>query len=74
MATTKTVNVTTGKFLNYQVTKTGYKPVTGTVFVDSNKTRNLSLLLSKDIWVTNAYTMAYEDDSLGNLDFTHKMI
>lgn len=44
MATSKTVNVTTGKFLNYQVTKTGYKPVTGTVYVDSNKTINVNMV------------------------------
>lgn len=44
MATTKTVNVTTGKFLNYQITKAGYKPVTGSVFVDSNKTINVNMV------------------------------
>lgn len=44
MATTKTVNVTTGKFLNYQVTKTGYKPVTGSIYVDSNKTLNINMV------------------------------
>lgn len=44
MATTKTVNVTTGKFLNYQVTKAGYKPVTGTVYVDSNKSIDVNLV------------------------------
>lgn len=44
MATTKTVNVTTGKFLNYQITKTGYKPITGSVFVDSNKTINVNMV------------------------------
>lgn len=44
MATTKTVNVTTGKFLNYQVTKTGYKPVTGTIYVDSDKTINVNMV------------------------------
>lgn len=44
MATTKTVNVTTGKILNYQVTKTGYKPVFGSVYVDNNKTVNINMV------------------------------
>ncbi|MBR3002332.1 MAG: nucleotidyltransferase [Clostridia bacterium] len=43
-------------------------------FIDSNKTRNLDLMLSKDIWATNTYTIAYDDDSWGNLDFTHKLV
>lgn len=43
-------------------------------FVDSNKNRNLDLLLSKDIWATNVYTIGYEYNSLANLDFTHKII
>ena len=55
MATTKTVNVTTGKFLNYQVMKTGYKPVTGTVFVDSNKTIDVNLVSTESS--TNVYSI-----------------
>ena len=43
-------------------------------FIDSNKNRNLSQMLSKDIWATNAYTIAFDDNSCGNLDFTHKLI
>ncbi len=43
-------------------------------FIDSNKNRNLDLMLSKDIWATNTYTIAYDNDSWGNLDFTHKLI
>lgn len=44
-------------------------------FVDSNnKNRNLDILLSKDIWATNVYTIGYNNDSWSNLDFTHKMI
>ena len=43
-------------------------------FIDTNKTRNLDLMLSKDIWATNTYTIAFDRDSWGNLDFTHKLI
>lgn len=44
-------------------------------FVDSNnKNRNLDILLSKDIWATNVYTIGYANDSWSNLDFTHKLI
>ncbi len=44
-------------------------------FIDSNnKNRNLDILLSKDIWATNVYTIGYNNDSWGNLDFTHKLI
>lgn len=44
MSTTKTVNVTTGKVLNYQVKKAGYKPVIGSVYVDENKTIDVNLV------------------------------
>lgn len=43
-------------------------------FIDTNKSRNYELMLSKDLWATNAYTIAYYDDSFGNLDFTHNLI
>lgn len=44
-------------------------------FIDSNnKNRNLDILLSKDIFATNVYTLGYDSDSWSNLDFTHKLI
>ena len=44
-------------------------------FRDSNnKNRNLDILLSKDIFATNVYTLGYDNDSWSNLDFTHKLI
>lgn len=46
MSTTKTVNVTTGKVLNYQIKKAGYKPVIGSVYVDSDKTIDIDLIPS----------------------------
>lgn len=44
MPTIKTVNVTNGKFLNYQVSKAGYKSVTGSIYVDGDKTVNVKLV------------------------------
>ena len=43
-------------------------------FIDSNNNKNLDLMLSKDIWATNVYTLGYEYGSFANLDFTHKLI
>ena len=43
-------------------------------FMDSNPNKNLKLMLEKDILTTNVYTLAYEYDSIGNLDYTHKLI
>lgn len=43
-------------------------------FMDSNSNKNLKLMLEKDIWATNVFTLAYEYDSIGNLDYTHKLI
>ena len=43
-------------------------------FMDSNPNKNLKQLLEKDIWATNVYTLGYEYDSIGNLDYTHKLI
>lgn len=67
-----------GKYLLSEITKANPKlPVITSVkkFIDSNnKNRNLDVLLSKDIFATNVYTIGYDGDSLGNLDFTHKMI
>ncbi len=43
-------------------------------FMDNNSNKNLKLMLEKDIWATNVYTLGYEYDSIGNLDYTHKLI
>ncbi len=43
-------------------------------YLDNCNNRNLQLMLSKDIWSTNVYTIGYEYESLNNLDYTHKMI
>ena len=43
-------------------------------FIDTNNNKNLKLMLDKDIWATNVYTIGYEYDSWNNLDFTQKLI
>ena len=43
-------------------------------FMDSNSNKNMKTLLEKDIWATNVYTLGYDYDSIGNLDYTHKLI
>ena len=43
-------------------------------FVDTNSNKNLNLLLNKDIFSTNVYTIGFEYDSLNNLDFKKGII
>lgn len=43
-------------------------------YLDICNNKNLQLMLSKDIWSTNVYTIGYEYESLNNLDYTHKMV
>lgn len=43
-------------------------------FMDNCSNKNLKLMMEKDIWATNVYNLAYEYDSIGNLDYTHKLI
>ncbi len=43
-------------------------------FVDSNKNKNLQVLMKKDILATNVYTLGFESDSYGNLDFSKKIV
>ena len=43
-------------------------------FVDSNKNKNLGVLLNKDIFATNVYTIGFEYDSLNNLDFRNGIV
>ena len=43
-------------------------------FTDKNLNQDLKIMLEKDIWTTDIYTMGYEHNSYSNLDFTHKLI
>lgn len=43
-------------------------------FIDSNKNKNLDLMLNKDVFATNVYTIGFEYDSLNNLDFKNGII
>ena len=43
-------------------------------FVDSNGNKNLQVLMNKDIFATNVYTLGFENDSWGNLDFSRKIV
>ena len=42
--------------------------------MDENINRNLNMMIEKDIFATNVYTLGYQADSLSNLDFTKKII
>ena len=66
-----------GKYIISEVSKLNPKlPIITSVkkFVDSNTNKNLKIMLDKDIWATNVYTVGYEYDSWNNLDFTQKII
>ena len=66
-----------GKYIISEVSKSNPKlPIITSVkkFVDSNNNKNLKLMLEKDIWATNVYTVGYEYDSWNNLDFTQKIV
>ena len=43
-------------------------------FMDENINRNLNMMIEKDIFATNVYTLGYQADSLANLDFTKKLL
>lgn len=43
-------------------------------FVDSNENKKLELMLNKDIFATNVYTIGFEYDSLNNLDFKNGIV
>ena len=43
-------------------------------FIDNAPNKNLKLMLEKDIWATNVYTLGYEYESKANLDYTEKLI
>lgn len=66
-----------GKFLISEIAKANPKlEIITSVkrFYDNNTNKNLKLMLDKDIFATNVYTIGYEDDSWSNLDFTQKII
>ena len=42
--------------------------------MDSCSNKNLKLMMEKDIWASNVYTLGYEYESKSNLDYTHKLI
>ena len=43
-------------------------------FMDENINRNLNMMIEKDIFATNVYTLGYQADGLANLDFTKKLL
>ena len=43
-------------------------------FMDSNANKNQKIMLEKDIWATNVYTLAFDNDSWSNLDYTQKLV
>lgn len=66
-----------GKNLVSQIKRNnpGIKIVTSVKkFIDSNSNKNLQVLMNKDISATNVYTLGFENDSWGNLDFSRKIV
>ena len=43
-------------------------------FMDKKLNNNLRLMMEKDIWATNVYTLGFEYESFANLDYTHKLV
>ena len=43
-------------------------------FMDKGPNKNLKLMMEKDIWATNVYTLGYDYESKANLDYTQKLI
>lgn len=43
-------------------------------FMENNTDNHLRNMLSKDILATNIYTLAFENEPVANLDYTHKVI
>ena len=43
-------------------------------FMELSNSVTLKLMLSKDIFATNIYTLGYKSEPLANLDYTHKVI
>ncbi len=43
-------------------------------FLENSSDNVLKNMISKDILATNIYTLGYKNDSIANLDFTHKVV
>ena len=43
-------------------------------FTDKKLNNNLKLMMEKDIWATDVYTLGFEYEPKANLDYTHKLI
>ena len=43
-------------------------------FMDKKANPNLKIMMNKDIWATDVYTLGFEYESKSNLDYTHKII
>lgn len=43
-------------------------------FEETNRNKNLQLMLAKDIWATDVYTLGFEFDSWAGLDYTQRLI
>ena len=43
-------------------------------FMDKKSNDNLKLMMHKDIWATDVYTLGFEYESKANLDYTHNLI
>jgi len=43
-------------------------------FMDKKPNGNLKLMMNKDVWATDVYTLGFEYESKANLDYTHKLI
>ena len=43
-------------------------------FMENASDNNLKKMMAKDIFATNVYTLAFENEPLANLDYTHKII
>jgi len=66
-----------GKFMISEIAKANPKlEIITSVkrFLDSSNNKNLKLMLNKDIFATDVYTLGFTYDSCSNLDFTKKII
>ena len=43
-------------------------------FVDSNSNKDLQIMFAKDVFATDVYSLGFENNSLGNLDFKNGII
>ena len=43
-------------------------------FVDSNSNKDLQIIFDKDVLATDVYSLAFENNSLANLDFKNSVI